>query len=64
MCRIATEVRIFPLVALGGKRSPYVGEIVAEFSQCHFDVSIENVPYEFQRGANKMMRIRPGAAPA
>jgi hypothetical protein len=64
MCRIATEVRIFPLVALGGKRSPYVSEIMAEFSRSHFDVSIENVPYEFQRGAVEMMRIRPRAAPA
>jgi len=23
-----------------------------------FDVSIETVPYEFQRGGNQMMRIR------
>jgi hypothetical protein len=29
---------------------------------CHelgYRVSIEAVPYEFQRGANQMMRIRP-----
>ena len=27
------------------------------FSLRGFDVSIEGVPYEFQRGGNKMMRI-------
>jgi SAM-dependent methyltransferase len=58
MCRVATEVRIFPLVALGGRRSPYVDQIDDELRCAGFSVSIENVAYEFQRGANQMMRIR------
>jgi hypothetical protein len=57
MCRVAVEVRIFPLLALGGGQSPYVASTVAEFRDSGFDVSIENVPYEFQRGGNRMMRL-------
>lgn len=58
MCRIATEVRIFPLLALGGQRSPFVDALASELTESAFAVSIDNVPYEFQRGGNQMMRIR------
>jgi hypothetical protein len=58
LCRIAREVRIFPLLALDGNRSPYVDLTVAELRAAGREVSIENVPYEFQRGGNQMMRIR------
>jgi hypothetical protein len=57
MCRIAAEVRIFPLLALGGGQSPYVASTVGELRDSGFNVSIENVPYEFRRGGNRMMRI-------
>lgn len=58
MCRVAREVRVFPLLALGATPSPHVGPIVDEFRDRGFSVSIEYVPYEFQRGGNQMMRIR------
>jgi hypothetical protein len=58
MCRVAAEVRIFPLLALGGRRSPYVDDNVDAFRNSGYHVSIDNVPYEFQRGGNQMMRIR------
>ena len=58
MCRVASEVRIFPLVALGSTSSPLVDPIVAWCGRQGFRVSIETVPYEFKRGANEMMRIR------
>ena len=57
MCRVAAEVRIFPLLALGATRSPYVDTIVDEFAHQGLDVSIADVPYEFQRGGNQMLRI-------
>ena len=57
MCRVAAEVRIFPLLALGGHRSPYVDRIVDDLRDSAAEVSIENVPYEFQRGGNQMLRI-------
>jgi hypothetical protein len=61
MCRIAAEVRIFPLLALGGRPSPYVDSAVSELRELGHAVAIETVPYEFQRGGNQMMRIRTRA---
>jgi hypothetical protein len=58
MCRIATEVRIFPILALGGGRSPFIDLCADDARARGDDVSIETVRYEFQRGANQMMRIR------
>ena len=56
--RVAREVRIFPLLALGGRPSTYVETILATVRISGGDVSIEVVPYEFRRGGNQMMRIR------
>ena len=58
LCRVATEVRIFPVLALGGGRSGHVEENVDRLRTGGFDVAIQRVPYEFQRGGNEMMRIR------
>jgi len=58
MCRVALEVRIFPLLALGATLSPIVQKVVEGFGGHGFNVSIEDVPYEFQRGGDQMMRIR------
>jgi hypothetical protein len=57
MCRVASEVRIFPLLALDGRRSELVADIVNDVSRANLTVSIEPVAYEFQRGATEMMRI-------
>ncbi len=58
MCRVAKEVRVFPLLALGSKPSRYVEPVADFLRQAGLVVSIETVPYEFQRGGNQMMRIR------
>lgn len=58
MCRVAREVRIFPLLALGGAPSPLVDVAAHELAADGFLVSVDPVPYEFQRGANQMLRIR------
>ncbi len=58
MCRVAAEVRIFPLLALGAVPSLMVEPVMEELRGLGFGVSIDDVPYEFQRGGNKMMRIR------
>jgi hypothetical protein len=61
LCRVAREVRIFPLLALGGQPSPYV-EPTAEVLRAHgHEVAIDVVSYEFQRGGNQMLRVRPHA---
>ena len=58
LCRVAHEVRVFPLLALGGQPSPYVTSCTERLRASGLDVSIERVPYEFQRGGNQMLRIR------
>jgi hypothetical protein len=57
MCRVASEVRIFPLVALDGRPSELVADVADDLTRAGFAVSIEPVAYEFQRGATEMMRI-------
>jgi len=58
LCRVAGDVRIFPLLALGGRRSLYVDAVMERVRSAGCDVAIERVRYEFQRGGNEMMRIR------
>ena len=58
MCRVAEEVRIFPLLALGATRSPLVDRMAQQCDSLGRIVSIETVDYEFQRGGDQMMRIR------
>ena len=43
MCRVATEVRIFPLLALGAVPSPLVEPMAAEFGGQGFNVWIEGI---------------------
>jgi hypothetical protein len=58
LCRVAGEVRIFPLLSLDGERSPLVRTVSENLADSGMVVSLEVVPYEFQRGGNQMMRIR------
>jgi hypothetical protein len=58
LARVANDVRIFPLLALGGIPSRFVSSVMATLRAAGHDVTIEPVPYEFQRGGNTMLRIR------
>jgi hypothetical protein len=58
MCRVAKQARIFPLLQLGAKPSPYVPGIVDHFKNVGYEVDVVAVTYEFQRGGNQMLRIR------
>ena len=57
LCRVAREVRIFPLLTYSAEPSAFVGPIVKHLQNAHREVTIEKVPYEFQRGGNAMLRI-------
>ncbi|PLX47105.1 MAG: SAM-dependent methyltransferase [Desulfobulbaceae bacterium] len=57
MVRVASEVRVFPLLCLDGTPSPHVGDAVAALEERGFQSEIIAVPYEFQRGAHEMLRI-------
>lgn len=58
LSRVAQEVRIFPLVDLAGQRSKHLPDVQSCLAGQGFQVAIEKVPYEFQRGGNEMMRVR------
>ena len=57
LCRVAREVRIFPLLTYNADRSPYVEPAIEHLRTMRKVVSIEKVPYEFQRGGNEILRI-------
>lgn len=62
LCRVAREVRVFPLLALGGRRSALVEPVVETLRHDGFQADIDRVNYEFARGGNEMLRItRPGS---
>jgi hypothetical protein len=57
LCRVAREVRIFPLLNYNAEPSPLVTPLVKYAQRLGGRASIEKVPYEFQRGGNTMLRI-------
>jgi hypothetical protein len=57
MLRIATEVRIFPLLTLMLKDSPYLPPLIEELRAEGFMAQVETVDYELQKGGNTMLRI-------
>ncbi|MGZ0079826.1 SAM-dependent methyltransferase [Methylomonas sp. YC3] len=59
MLRVAREVRIFPLLALDRVLSPHLSRVCEEFASLGFDVKIVKVDYEFQRGGDQMLVIKP-----
>ncbi len=62
MCRVAREARIFPLLTYKAEPSPYVEPLQQLLIRAGYEVSVDTVPYEFQRGGNKMMRVSRHAA--
>ena len=58
LCRVAREVRIFPLLELGSRKSRHVEAVYARLTAEGYCVSIRTVPYEFQRGGNQMMAVK------
>jgi hypothetical protein len=56
---VAAEIRIFPLVGqFDAEYSPYVNAILIRLRAEGCECEIKQVPYEFQKGGNEMMRIR------
>lgn len=58
LCRVSSETRIFPLLELGAEKSRHLERITARLETDGLAVTIERVPYEFQKGGNEMMRIK------
>jgi hypothetical protein len=60
LCRVAHEVRIFPMLTYNAEPSPFVAPIAEHSRKVGRIVSVEKVPYEFQRGGNLMMKVLNG----
>jgi hypothetical protein len=57
LLRIAPAVRIFPLLKLDCKPSPYLEVVMKELANQGFNVQVKSVAYEFQKGGNQMLSI-------
>jgi hypothetical protein len=57
LCRVATEVRIFPLLTLAREISPHLAPVCAALAADGWQTEIIKVNYEFLKGGNEMLRI-------
>ena len=55
--RVGKEVRVFPLLTLAREPSSYLEPVTKALRDAGHLVTIETVPYEFQRGGNQMLRV-------
>jgi hypothetical protein len=58
MCRVAKEVRIFPLLDLGSKESVHLEPITSGLHDAGCETRFVKVDYEFQKGANTFLCVR------
>lgn len=57
LCRVAHEVRVFPLLNEHGEVSSTLGRVMLNLQQANFGIEIREVPYKLQKGSNAMLRI-------
>ena len=55
LCRVASEVRVFPVVSLDGEVSKHLDQVMTALSANSIDVSLQPVGYRFQKGATEML---------
>ena len=55
LCRVATEVRVYPLLSLNNEPSPHVQPVLQDLNSMGIQASLSQVPYEFQNGATQML---------
>jgi ubiquinone/menaquinone biosynthesis C-methylase UbiE len=58
MARVSySEVRVYPLQGLDAKPYPYMDEVLKRLRSEGIQAEIVSTPFEFQRGATKMLRL-------
>jgi hypothetical protein len=56
LCRVAIEVRAYPLLSIGNnKMSPHLAPVMEALEEGGINVSLVPVKYEFQKGATEML---------
>ncbi|WP_008319545.1 hypothetical protein [Leptolyngbya sp. PCC 6406] len=61
LLRVASEIRIFPLLKLNCETSPYLELVMEDLSSKGCHAQVQTVAYEFQKGGNQMLKISRGA---
>ena len=56
LCRVARELRVFPLLDLDGLPSAHLGTVQDGLAEIGWDWEVRRVGYEFQKGGNEMLR--------
>ncbi len=57
LCRVAREVRIFPLLTLRREPSPHLDAVRSAVASAGWHSEVAGVDYELQRGGNRMLRV-------
>ena len=57
LCRVAHEVRVFPLLDEKGEVNPGLGPLMLMLQQDGYGVEVREVPYELRKGGNAMLRV-------
>ncbi|MBE9192614.1 SAM-dependent methyltransferase [Gloeocapsopsis crepidinum LEGE 06123] len=58
LCRVAKEVRIFPLlVNFSNDISPWLEPVITHLQNQGYTTEIKQVAYEFQKGGNQLLRV-------
>ena len=57
------EIRVYPLTGLDAKPYPYLDDILSVLNENKIQADIVRTPFEFQKGSNKMMRIKCSNSP-
>ncbi len=57
LCRVAKEVRIFPLIDRYGNPSPVLGPVLLGLQQESFGTEVREVDYPLQHSGNAMLRV-------
>ncbi|EMA23371.1 hypothetical protein [Haloarcula argentinensis] len=57
LLRISNQLRVFPLHGFDANQSELVAELIQNLRSEGYSTDIREVPFEFQRGANKMLVV-------
>jgi len=57
LCRVAYEVRVFPLLTLRREPSPHLAAVRSALDAEGWTTEVVRVNYELQRGGNQMLRV-------
>ena len=58
LCRVAKEVRVYPLLSLNGEISPHRNDVISLLESLTYSISLIDISYQFQRGATQMLVVK------